>query len=363
MLNIEVLPWKSIFFLNIPFAAAALIGAAIHLPESRDPHAPPPDIPGVILSTLGLFTLVYAIIHAGEAGWTHATTFLTLGVAALLITAFLLWENYTSHPMLPLYFFRNMSFSATSISMTMTLFTLLGVLFFLPQFFQGIQQYSPLQTGFLMLPKAVVGILAPLLSQRLAGRFGTKRMILSGSLLGAGGVLLLALVLNETMPYYVFLLGFALTFTGVDSAMPASTMVIMQSIPAEKAGIGSAMNNMTNQIGSALGIAVLGSVVNRTYLQHIAGLEQPVPAGLLAQIQRSIFSARAALLESSTAQSLQLLADANAGFISGVRTAFITGSIVLALSTLLVARLLPEEVERVQLRPAAEHNPSASAGL
>lgn len=368
LLDQAFLSWKSIFFVSIPFGMIALLGAAIFLPESRDPEAPPADIPGVFLSTTALFTLVFGIIKAGEIGWDQPRTLVSLALALILIALFLIWEKRAAHPMLPLHFFTNMSFTAASISMTVTLFTLLGIIFFIPQFFQGIQNYTPLETGILMIPQAVISILISLNSHHIVRLIGIKKSVTGGLLLGAAGFIYLSLILQAHTSYALILLGFIIIITGIDTALPAGTISIMGSIPKEKAGIGSAMSEMTGQIGAALGIAVLGAIINRTYLLRIQTLETNLSTQTMQQLQSSIFSAKSMLLESDLPDKLQLLANVQEGFIEGLRQAMLVGGILLIGTAILTAWLLPHKIEHIQTHtftsrtpiPAAQQHTSAS---
>ncbi len=350
LLGLDFISWKSIFFVNIPFALIAFVGTAVFLTESKDLSAPQPDIPGVILSILALFTLVFAIIHAGEAGWGQPQTLVGFAAALSLLTLFLLWEKRTSNPMLPLQFYKNPSFSAASLSMAVTLFSIMGVFFFMPQFFQGIQNYSPLETGVLLIPQALMSVAASLLSHRMVRWIGIKRTLSRGFLLGAVGIIFLGSTLQADTPYLVILFGYLLLFVGIDNAMPAATMSIMGSIPEEKAGVGSATNEMTAQVGAALGIAVMGAVVNRTYLQNLTGLELDFSPSILREIQSSIFSARAVLYDSGLANS-QLLAELNNGFLRGMKTSMILGGFLLIAVALIVHWKLPDQLVRTSSGP------------
>ena len=337
--------WKGIFYLNIPFALIAFLGTVFFLPESKDRSAPPADIPGVVLSILALFTLVFAIIGAGERGWSEPDILYSLAASIVFLGLFLLWERHTSHPMLPLHFFKNRSFAIASFSMAITLFSLMGVFFFIPQFFQGIQNYSPLETGLLMIPQALISVVVSLFSHRVVRRIGIKRSISGGFLLGAAGILYLGLTLHADTPYPLILLGFLFLFTGIDTAMPAGTMSIMGSVPEEKAGVGSAMNEMTAQIGAALGIAVMGAVVNRTYLEHVQAFGTQLNPQLLKTVESSIFSARTALQESGLSNTSTVINDLSNGFVQGLNNSMLLGSALMFGTAVLTATLLPEKLE------------------
>jgi EmrB/QacA subfamily drug resistance transporter len=181
---LEHYSWNSVFFANIPLIAITLAGSYIYISNSRDERAHPIDLPGVALSILGLALLVYGIIQAGTAGWDDRNILISLALAAVLLLAFVLWESRYENAMLPLYLFRNRSFSGANLALTMDMFTLFGASFFFSQYFQTVLGYSALQSGLAMLPLAAVLVATSALSARFSERWGIKKVV-SGSLLHA----------------------------------------------------------------------------------------------------------------------------------------------------------------------------------
>ncbi|MCP4647766.1 MAG: MFS transporter, partial [bacterium] len=128
--------WGSVFVINIPVVIFALIGGYFFVEESKDEKSRKADIPGVILSIAGLFALVYGIIRAGEESWSDGVVLISLGVSVVLLAAFAWWQSYNPNPMLPLKFFRNMSFTGANMALTLVMFSMFGTFFFMTQYFQ-----------------------------------------------------------------------------------------------------------------------------------------------------------------------------------------------------------------------------------
>ncbi|GIU86781.1 MAG: hypothetical protein KatS3mg009_1296 [Acidimicrobiia bacterium] len=187
--------WGSVFWVNIPIVAVALVAGVFLIPTSRDPSEPALDPLGALLSIVGLGALVFSIIQAPEDGWTHPTILAGFAVAAVVLGAFALWERHTPSPMLDMSFFRNPRFSAASAGITLIFFAMFGTIFLLTQHLQFVMGYSALEAGTRLLPWAAVMLVVAPNSARLAERFGTKLVV------GAGmSVTALALVLSPGCP-------------------------------------------------------------------------------------------------------------------------------------------------------------------
>lgn len=349
---LEHYEWGSVFMVNLPIAAVAIIGGHFMIGESRDEHAPDPDIPGVLLSIGGLFALVYGIIEAGQAGWTDTRVLTAFGAAVLLLGLFGWWENRSSHPMLPVRFFRNMSFTGANAAVAMLTFCLFGALFFLSQFFQSVQGYSPLEAGIRILPMALVAMVASGISARLAARFGIKLVTALGLLIAAGGFLYLAYLADANAAYGVAVIGLSITAVGIGLAMPVATDSIMGSVPVDKAGVGSAMNDTTRQIGGALGIAILGTIMNRTYLSSVNDLlaSNPlfalVPERGVEAIRASITGAHVVAEQLPLAPLAKQLTDtANAAFVTGMQDALYVGTGILLAAAIITFLILPARIQ------------------
>jgi MFS family permease len=349
-LLLQVFDWKAVFLINLPVIAVALIGGAVTITESQDTHARPFDIPGVFLSILGLFALVYGIIQAGITSWTDLHVLPALGAAAVLLGLFALWESRAPHAMLPAAFFKNRSFSAANAALVLVMFAMYGSIFFLSQYLQSVQGYSALAAGVRLLPMALVVTVASILSARLSGRLGLKITVGGSILLAAVGLFFLSRVATPDAPYTIIALALIVFTTGLGLAMPPATAAVMSSVPVNKAGIGSAMNDTTRQLGAALGVVVLGSIMNSVYLSQIGRLRYvPWLARLPAQAFDAISSGvqQAHVVANSVADPriAQLIADAsNGAFVSGMAEAMLVGAVILGLASVLTFAILPVKV-------------------
>lgn len=360
---LEHFEWGSVFLVNLPIAAIALIGGYFFIADSRDENAPRPDFPGVVLSIVGLFALVYAIIEAGQSSWTDTNVLIAFAIAAVVLGLFGWWESHTSHPMLPIRFFRNPSFTGANLAVAMLTFSLFGALFFLSQFFQSVQGYSPLEAGILILPMALVAMVASGISSRLSERFGVKIIVACGLLLAAGGFGYMAVAAAADIPYSVSVIGLCITAMGVGTAMPVATDSIMGSVPVDKAGVGSAMNDTTRQIGGALGIAILGTIMNRTYLTSVDNLltSNPLfrmlPANGVEAIRASITGAHIVADQVPLpALATQLTDTANAAFVSGMKDALFVGAAILIAAAIATFIILPARI-RAAAAESAQQSP------
>ncbi len=350
-LLLEHFAWNSVFLVNLPVVVIALIGGYFFIEESRDVNAPPPDVPGVLLSVTGLFALVYGIIEAGQRSWTDSTVLIAFGAALVLLALFAIWESRSKSPMLPLRFFRNPSFTGANAAVALLTFSLFGALFFLSQFFQSVQGYTPLETGFLMLPMALTTVVGAAVSSRLSGRFGIKLMVSLGLLLASGGFLYLSHFATADATYATAVVGLCLTALGIGFAMPTATDSIMGSVPVDKAGVGSAMNDTTRQIGGALGIAILGTIMNRTYLTSVDNLLSSnllfriIPEQGIEAIRMGIQGAHmvaAQLPVPAMADTLQQTT--SAAFVIGMKDALQVGTVILFIAALITLAILPARV-------------------
>lgn len=352
-LLLKLFTWESVFLVNLPVVIIAIVGGAIFIHESRDEDAPRPDIPGVLLSITGLVALVYGIIHAGEVGWTDSGVLLSFVLAAIILSAFTYWELHAPNAMLPMRFFRNASFTVANLTLVLMTFSLFGLTFFLTQFFQSVLGYEPLLAGAASLPVAVTLVVGGVNSARIAERIGTKRTVAAGALLVTLAMVYYVFVLTETTSYTIIVVG-QITFAfGLSLMISPATNSVMQSIPVSKAGVGSAMNDMTRQLGGALGIAVLGTILNAAYRTTVKPLVDSLPAfapdaareAILRSIQGAHYVAsQVPAAFQSTAQ--QIIEVSNTGFLEGARQALTIGAIVMFLSCLVAFFFLPAVVQR-----------------
>jgi EmrB/QacA subfamily drug resistance transporter len=352
--------WGSVFLVNVPVAAVAILAGWALVPESKDPNATPLDPVGAVLSIAALVTLVYGIIEAPENGWTDPVTLGAFAVAAILSVAFIWWERRVEHPMLRMEFFRNPRFSAASAAITLVFFALFGSIFLLTQHLQFVLGYSPLEAGFRVLPVAVLIVAAPL-SARLVEAIGTKVVVFVGLLTVAAGLTLLSTV-DVSSGYGLVAASIAVIGAGMGFTMAPATESIMGSLPLAKAGVGSAMNDTTRMVGGALGVAVLGSVLASSYGSAIEPALRGAPPQL-AQAAGDSIGAAATIAAQLGPAGRPLLDAARAAFIDGMGDAVLVGAAVAALGAVLVLLFLPSRAARHDAgEPAGRRAPAVTRG-
>jgi EmrB/QacA subfamily drug resistance transporter len=283
--------WGSIFLVNVPIVAFALITGFFLIPTSRDPAQPKQDPVGAALSIVGLFALVYAIIQAPERGWTDPVILTMFVAAAVVLTAFALWERRSDHPMLDVNFFRNMRFTAASAGITLLFFAMFGTIFLLTQYLQVVMSYTPFEAGVRLLPWAGTMLVVAPLSARLVERVGTKVVVGSGLLCAAIGLALLANLPAHNISFNSDVLWRMIVLAvGMGLTMAPATESIMGSLPRAKAGVGSAVNDTTRQVGGALGVAIVGSVMSSVYVSKVDAVlaGRPLPATAVTAIHDSV---------------------------------------------------------------------------
>jgi EmrB/QacA subfamily drug resistance transporter len=327
--------WGSVFLVNIPIIAAALIAGRHLIPTSRDPEAPPIDRLGATLSITGVVSLVWAIIRAGETSFSEPPVLVAFGAAAVLLAGFVAWEGHHPQPMLDVRLFADRRFSIASAAVAFTYFALIGWFFLLTQYFQYIHGYSPLQAGLRLLPAALALMAFTIISAPLVQRFGTRTVITAGLLLTATGLTLNALLLDADTGYPVVLAYLVVLAAGMAATMAPATDSIMSVVPANKAGVGSAVNDTTRELGGALGVAVIGSLASA----HYATTMRDFFAGPGAAAPNDL--ARASTEQLGAAVSIsQRLGDAGVPLADAARTAFMNGwtaSLLIATVVALIA--------------------------
>jgi EmrB/QacA subfamily drug resistance transporter len=320
--------WGSIFFVNVPVVVIAIVAGHRLVPTSRDPNAPPSDPVGSVLSIAGLGVLLYAIISGPENGWAGATTLGLFAVAFVVLTGFVLWELRQEHPMLPVRFFADHRLSAAAGTITIAFVSLGGTMFLLTQVLQLVQGYSPLSAALhVSIPLLVVNLLVMPISPRLTERYGPKRVVTFGMLSITAGLVAVS-VTKVHSGYGNILLGLLLMALGFGSILPAVTDAIMGVIPRERAGSGSAINDLTRQVGIALGVGVAGSIALSGYRAsyHDAVGSLDVGASVVAAGRESLGAALRAATD--LPQHLQglFVHVVDVAFVDGVHLALLVGA-------------------------------------
>jgi EmrB/QacA subfamily drug resistance transporter len=337
---VEHADWHWVFLVNVPIAMVALALGRVLVPESRDPHPDRVDLPGAALSTLGLTALLWAVIEAPDRGWTAGPILAAFAAAALTLGAFAAWEIRTPAPMLDVRLFRNRRFSAASGAIALAFFSLFGVLFFTTQYLQSVHGFSALEAGVWSLPVAAGLAIGGPLGARLCERLGAKLTVSGGLAILAGGLGLYA----TARPASGFgLIGGAeaVLGLGIGLAMTPATDSIMGTLPPERASVGSAMNDTVRQVGGALGVAVLGSVLSSHYRDGMDGATHGLPAQAGQTAQDSVAGASAIAEKIGGAAGQTVHHAANLAFVDGMQIAMLVAAAVTAAGALIALILLP----------------------
>jgi EmrB/QacA subfamily drug resistance transporter len=333
--------WGSIFLVNVPIVIIGLIGGYFLVPESRDPAAPRLDFIGAGLSIVALASLLWAIIEAPTKGWT-SPSIVVAGVAGVLLFAgFLLWERRAPSPMLDLTFFRNPRFSVASAAIMLTFFALFGTIFLLTQYLQSVLGYSTVKAGAVLVPQAAVMMVLAPQSANLVRRFGNKRVVATGLTVVGLSLLLFTQFDVDSSTLDVIIIT-VLLGVGMANVMAPATDSIMGSLPRAKAGVGSAMNDTTRQMGGALGVAILGSILSSRYSARITELLPHVSGKVIAATNNNVGEALGfAHTKVSGPLSTQISDAAKNAFVHGLHTSSVVAAGVLLVAVVGVILWLP----------------------
>jgi MFS transporter, DHA2 family, multidrug resistance protein len=284
--------WGSTLLVNVPIVIAIIAAVRAFAPDSRDDTRTPLDPVGALLSLIGLSSLIFGIIQGPEDGWTSGPVIAAFVAAGVSLSLFVRWERRSDHPMLPLTLFRDRRFSTGSGVITVAFFIMFGFFFLVTQYLQFGRGYSPLEAGLAGLPVALAFVAFSPRSATLAERYGAARVMALGLAIVAVGFGVLTTLTPDT-PYMVLAAAFALLGAGMSITAAPATSEIMTSVPLSKAGVGSAVNDTTRELGGALGIALLGSIANTAYRSGIDLDRVQLPAGARAAAGESIGAASA----------------------------------------------------------------------
>ncbi len=346
--------WASTFLINAPIALVALVAGLWLVPDSADPKEAVLDPRGALLSVAGLGSLIYAIIEAPEHGWSSPETLAVSALAIGLLSAFVWWELRAPHPMLDVRLFKIRSFALGSSTITLQYMAMYGLFFALAQYLQFAHGYSALKTAFVGLPIGIFALIGAPLSARNVARFGPRLVVGSGLLVSCSGLLVLGFTSSATVSVLLIVVGFSLVGLGNGQTTAPSTTLIMGSVPRAKSGVGSAINDLSREMGGALGIAVLGSLMASMYRSDIVHRLASVPADVREQARGSIvdtFNAAAAAGKGGNTRLAEVLTEqgkAAFGHAFG-QAMFIAAGVILlnaAIVWIFQSRREPSEPER-----------------
>jgi EmrB/QacA subfamily drug resistance transporter len=340
--------WNAAFWIHIPIIALALLGQVV-VKESRDPRNIGIDVPGAITATIGISALVFGIIQGAEEGWTSPLIIGSFAAAAAMLALFVYVEKRATDPMLPLRFFKNRDFTGSVVILGMMFFAGPATFFFLTQFFQIVQGKSPLEAGLLILPNAFAIVLASAIAPRLALAIGPRRIVmLAMSIMTAAAVILTTVSADWSAGIEIgtiMLFGF-----GFGLGMPSLTDNVMASVPIEDAGVGSAVNDVARELGSALGVAVLGTFISSIYRTNVdERLAGQVPDDVVEAATEGIGVVAGTLPSLPADVAATTFQGASTAFIDAMNTGFWFSAAILGSAVGLAAWLLPNAARTEQV--------------
>ncbi len=317
--------WGSTFALNIPVSIAAVAVGWWLLPETRDPSSTPIDIGGAVLSAAGLGVLVYGLIEGPHWGWTSLTTLGTIAGGFAVLALFVAYELRVAHPLLDMRLFRDRRFSVSAAGVTLIFLVMFGFFFIGVQFLQLVLAYSPFESGIRMLPFIAVMIPASVSAPRLVARFGTRVVASGGMVIVAVAMVLLA-ALTADSGYGQLVIAMSVMAIGLGLTATPMTNLIMSSVPRSHAGVGSAMNDTTREVGTTLGVAILGSVLSSAYVSHLPADVDKLPADAAGLVRDSIGGAYYVAGKIGGEIGRRLTEEATGAWMQGTRLAFHVGA-------------------------------------
>lgn len=361
---LEFADWQWIFAANAIWAGLALLMVLAWAPHSRDRDQPSLDYIGAVLSAAGLAGAIFATIEGPERGWTEGLVLGGYAFGAVALAAFVLWELRAKHPLLDPRLFTRRGFRTGSLSLSLQFLALFGFMFGIIQFLQLVRGYSPLEAALALVPLGLtVAVLSRGVAPRLVSRLGARPVNTTGLAVLAVGFLTLS-TLDTNSSYLHVLVGLVPLAAGIGLATTPATSAIVQSLPASKQGVASAMNDTAREVGSAVGIAVLGSILNNGYRDGIADQTEQLPPEAAEGAQDSLaFVVEAAGRFGAPGQ--ELLEAARASFVDGFTTTMQVAGVIMAIGAVIVfgrgRRSDAVDGETDELVDVVEDAPRASA--
>ena len=347
--------WSSVFLINLPIVAIATAGCIVLVPRARPENPPAPDVIGGALSVSTLGILLYAIIEAPKHGWGSPATIAGFAAAAVLLACFLAWQYRAPNPMIDLHLLRSRTFSGATASIALTFLAIAGALFVLTQYLQLVLGYSALAAGVRLLPVAGCVLVAAPLSIAVEQRIGTSATVSLGLAMTAGGLATMT-GMTTSSGYGRVALGLVLAGGGMGLALTPATTAMLATISQGRAGSSAALNNTAVIVGSALGVAILGSVLASRYAREMGSVLHGLPAHAALGAKASVAAAAEAARQSPSPVLLHLLAQAREAFVVAARHTFLVASLIAAAGAAIAAVMLPRRRSEPTVaapRPAA----------
>jgi EmrB/QacA subfamily drug resistance transporter len=354
--------WGWVFLLNAPVALIGLLAALALVPDSRAEGRTGLDPVGIIASTAGLVVLTYGIIEAGRNGWDDRAALIEIAAGALLLIGFFLWERWlgrrpAGQPMLDLSLFRSTAYTWGVILLTILVLAMIGVIFTMPQYFQGVQGTDAMGSGIRLLPLIGGLVVGAVPADRVVQRLGSKVTVALGFAILAAGMLLGATTQVDSGAGFVAI-WMAVAGLGMGLALATATSGALSQLSTESAGVGSAVMQALTKMGGPLGTAILGSVLSATYIAHldVTGL----PPAIAQVAKEGLFSG---LAVAAKLGSPELLASVRSAFVDGMSASLIVGAGMAVAGFILALIFLPQRSGAATMKATSVQQPSAEVGV
>ncbi len=337
---LEFFDWSSFFGLNVALAAAAIIGTLAFVPTSRDADPPRLDIPGALLSLAAISTIVFGFIEGPERGWSDALTVTAFAIGIASLIGFVAWELHIPEPMLDPRLFRLRGFETGSLALMVQFFASFGFFYIALQYLQYVAGFSPLRAAVALLPLPAVLIPVARRAPDLAHRYGMNRVGAAGLSSLAIGLAVLSTITTD-FAYWQFTLGLVLFAAGAGLTGTPATTAIVSSLPVTKQGVASAVNDTSRELGSALGIAILGSILNAGYRDGVDRATDGLPDPVADGARSSIAFVQSSVVEQLGPAGVPLVEAARQAFVDGVSTALLAAAGIVLVTALIVVVRAP----------------------
>jgi EmrB/QacA subfamily drug resistance transporter len=346
--------WGSIFVMSSVLAVVALIATLLTVPESRESEHVGLDPLGAILSVLAIGGLVLGIIEGPSRGWTDPVALAGIIGGVVAGTLFVGWELRTPAPLLDPRFFKLRGFATGSTSLFLQFFAIFGFFFISLQYLQLVLGYGTLKSAVALLPIAAVMMPLSTVAASLAERYGQRLIVAAGLTISAVGFVIIA-TMTASSGYLEFLVALVIVGSGTALAMTPATNAIVASLPRAKQGVASAVNDTARELGSAFGIAILGSAFNSGYRSQIDGNLQGLAPAARAAAHEAPASA-IAVAQKAGASGDALAAAARDAFMTGSRYAMYIGAALLVVGAVFVFARGQHQVMPADEEFAGEHD-------
>ena len=343
---LEHFSWQSVFIFGAVVGVIGFMFNQMLTPESVDEQKTPVDWLGGALSIVALLGIVYGIIEAPSHGLLEPDVLSAFIIGFTALAGFIVWQYKTTHPMLDMKLFKNASFSVAALAVTLAFFALMGVFFSMSQLFQLVMGYGAMESSIKMLPLMIVMIVVSPFVPNIVAKIGARRTVGSGLLIVASGFVLMSLW--PVIPSYLQVLGaMSLMMFGMALTMTPATNIMMASVPRNRAGMGSAMNDTTRELGGAIGIAVLGAMLASVYSDKVLDAVKVLPAQTQDIVQNSLAGALEVAARMGE-MGEPLAYAAKAAWMDGLSSAMVIAAVIVSLAAVVVFRWLPNEAQDAQ---------------